>query len=106
MERDKEKTDVIFRTFKTTFICNDTIALFPGVAGNQSLETCSSYQHIGQHGAASLSIIRDSTRAARPSEFKALKRELEGFGYNLRVVTRMTRKHITERQAQLRGTRR
>ena len=47
MQKDKEKTAVIFRRFK-----NDStiIALFPYIKWNSSSTYCSSYMHVGLKG--------------------------------------------------------
>jgi hypothetical protein len=93
-------TDVIFRVWCKD---GDVIALFPGIAGDYSAGTCDSFQHIGQHGAASLNLMRALTRPALPREFADLKRELESapYKYRLRIIKRTTRRHFKERQAQL-----
>jgi hypothetical protein len=85
MQKDKEKTVVIFRRFK-----NDStiIALFPYIKWNSSSTYCSSYMHVGQHGEADYVGLLDNTVLAKPSEYKALKKELESIGYNLIVRKR------------------
>jgi hypothetical protein len=66
----------------------DVIALFPeelaDLEGNMN-----SYQHIGQHGAASPDLIYH-TKKATPAEYADLKEELESIGYRLRIVQRDT----------------
>lgn len=98
MEKDKHTTDVIFRIFKE----GDVIAMFPGLPGTNDVSTCMSYQHIGQHGSASIWLSR-CVRLATPEEYASLKRELESLGYNLRVVKRATPKHWAERRKQIAG---
>lgn len=72
---------VIFRTWKST---NSVIALFPyDTFGNG---TCTSYEHVGQHGGANYSGVMEATRPATPEEYADLKTELESIGYNLRVI--------------------
>lgn len=94
------KTDVIFRRFKQG---RDVIALFPAIAGDSSPDTCQSYQHVGQHGAASVRLMRDTVPAylTEPDTY-ALKKELEGIGYDLNPVERFTARHLTARLAQIR----
>jgi hypothetical protein len=71
-------TSVVFRQFH-----GGVIALFPDeefdLAGN-----ISSYEHVGQHGAASPSLV-DELPAATPEQYAALKEELESIGYDLVV---------------------
>ena len=83
MKQDTKKTKVIFRKYKE----GDVIALFPEIADSPDPSYCSSYQHIGQHGAADPLIINETKRAT-PKEFAALKKELESLGYNLQVISR------------------
>ena len=90
-------TDVIFRKFKD----GDVIALFPGLPGDNSPNTCSSYQHIGQHGAASVDLVGD-TKLATPEEYAPLQAELVRIGYaDLRVIKRIRYDHYQARKAQL-----
>lgn len=92
-------TKVIFRKWprKTG---GDVIALFPAIAGTYDLWTCSSYQHIGQHGAATVMLSR-CTKPAKPSEYADLKEELERIGYRLKVVKRFTRADLEARREQV-----
>lgn len=70
--------DVVFRVFPE----GDVIALFPKLSEGRGMIT--SYQHIGQHGDARSSLVRE-LRAASPSEYAALLKELRDVGYCLRV---------------------
>ena len=77
------KTKVIFRKWR-----NDpytVIALFPEIPGTNDCHTCLSYEHIGQHGAASVDLT-PYTELAKPDDYAELKRELESIGYNLQVI--------------------
>lgn len=79
---DKEVTKVIFRKFKD----GEVIALFPEEPGTNDCNTCDSYMHVGQHGAASVFLVR-GTLPAFFDEYLPLLRELENqVGYNLEVV--------------------
>ncbi len=91
MKRDLEKTIVVFRVFRQG---GDVLALFPAEpwSGNGD---CSSYQHIGQHGAADYGHCISITRPATPSQYAPLKRELEQIGYNLEVRTKYIPKRRT-----------
>lgn len=98
MEHDNDVTKVVFRKFKE----GDVIALFPEVATDRQGINCLSYQHIGQHGAASTLIV-NSTTLATESEYADLKRELENrIGYNLKVCKRITRQMDEARRADAR----
>ena len=67
------------------------IALFPEIPSDRWGHHCLSYCHIGQHGGADpdLSLY---TRPSTPDEAKALSRELEAIGYDLKPVKRVSRK--------------
>ena len=82
MEKNKHQTAVVFRRFKD----GDIIALFPGL--KERSYSCLSYMHVGQHGPAEYQHVIASTKPAKPKEYEDLKRELEGLGYNLRVIQR------------------
>lgn len=77
------KTNVVFRVFPE----GDVVALFPDELYNEVLyqdTQIMSYMRVGQHGAASTELINE-LRVATPSEFRALKLELESIGYDLEV---------------------
>lgn len=83
------KTKVIFRAWRTT---GEVIALFPEIPHDRHGDFCTSYMHVGQHGAASpmLSGFARATRPATPEETAPLHRELESMGYNLVPVSRVS----------------
>lgn len=100
-KQDDTITPVIFRKFpkerqmnalsgKHELVGGEVIALFPADTGTYDAHTCGSYMHVGQHGSAEVSLMAD-TRPATPSEYTALKAELEGapYGYRLKVYARM-----------------
>lgn len=82
MEKDTEKTRVIFRKFKE----GDIIALFPEIAIGANF--CNSYMHIGEHGGAGYSSCIRRTVPATHEEYKDLAVELESIGYNLLIRKR------------------
>lgn len=84
MEKDLEKTVVVFRRFKDR---GDIVALFPNLI-NYPDGGCESYQHVGQHGSADYNHCMKCSVAATNEESAALKLELEGLGYNLDVKKR------------------
>lgn len=89
-------TPVIFRKFKD----GEVIALFPALAGDGDISTCCSYMHIGQHGSASIDLGKRIPLASR-KEYLPLKKELEGKGYNLKVITKFSSQHHALRRAEL-----
>lgn len=91
------KTKVIFRKFRNG---GDVIALFPADAGTNDVSTCSSYQHMGQHSAASVYLSRHTVPATR-KEYAPLARELRSIGYKLRIVKRFTRADWEARKQQI-----
>lgn len=95
-----ERTKVIFRTWPKSK-GGDVIALFPAIAGSVGKpRTCSSYQHVGQHGAATLDLCR-TLRLATPAQYKDLASELRCLGYVLDIRKRATRADYNERVKQL-----
>ncbi len=79
MEKDTHKTRVRF-----VFLEDSVIALFPDeIADGKG--NIASYQHVGQHGAASPDLM-DIPRKADALHYDALATELEGLGYNLEVI--------------------
>lgn len=71
---------VIFRKYPVTQ-GGDIIALFPTNAGNIDETTCSSYQHVGQHGHADYAGTMLNTTEAVREEYKPLLQELRSIGY-------------------------
>lgn len=77
------KTVVIFRKEKE----GNILAVFPyNIADWNGNMTC--YAHLGQHSAMSPEYLKE-TKPCKPEEYKALKNELEGLGYDLKVQTRV-----------------
>jgi hypothetical protein len=88
---DDEITVVMFRKWRDTSMIGDgVIALFPCEPADHTGLMCESYEHVGQHGAASPTSVVSRTRPATEAEYAALKRELETppYGYRLRIVQR------------------
>ncbi len=79
MEKDTEKTKVIFR-----YIGREVVALFPDEK-NERNGLIMSYMHIGQHGEASTEWIKDGRKVSE-KKYADLYKELESIGYNLEVV--------------------
>lgn len=72
-------TQVIFCKFPE----GDVIALFPDMPEGAGM--INSYQHIGQHGAASVELLHELPEAGI-NEFMPLLKELIGIGYKLEVM--------------------
>ena len=91
-------TKVIFRK------CNDgdIIALFPYEACNSFPSQCSSYEHIGQHGAADYSFVIDNSKPAKREEYEELLKELADLiGYDdLQVLSRAPSRYVTGQHRQ------
>lgn len=88
MKKDNRKTIVVFRKFKEN---NEVIAIFPMDQYNEDKELCSSYMHVGQHGAASYRLVDDTTPATS-LEYNDLYNELKSIGYDLIINTRISKK--------------
>lgn len=86
---DTEKTIVVFRKFRKE---GDIIAMFPLINADNNKGACMSYQHIGQHGAASYDLVNAYTIPALEREYTELKKELESIGYNLKIQKRIIKK--------------
>jgi hypothetical protein len=80
------ETIVVFRKFKDN---GNIIALFPYETWNG--KDCTSYMHVGQHGAADYTHCLNLTKLAKEKEYISLKRELEKLGYNLKIRKRVKR---------------
>lgn len=92
--KPSDKTRVIFRKFE-----GEVIALFPELPGDSNFyATCLSYQHLGQHGSASVDLCAEGTTPATPAEYADLKKELESLGYILQVAFRCTRLDCAKRR--------
>lgn len=100
MVKDQNITKVIFRVDERDK-GYEVIAVFPELAGDMNpYRTCTCYAHIGQHSAISTDFPQ-WTRPAKEKEYRDLKMELEnGYGYNLRVVKKMTRSDLELRKLQ------
>ncbi len=90
------ETKVVFRKWPN----GDISALFPEVPADTEGNLCASYEHVGQHGGANYYHCISSTKPARPSEYAALKAELEKIGYCLTAAIRSTRRDHNNRRNQ------
>ncbi len=94
------QTKVVFRKWRKSE-GGGILALFPQDAGSVGKPwTCSSYEHVGQHGAADVGIVQ-RTLPAKPAEYRELAKELRRIGYKLNIATRCTRADYEMRKEQL-----
>jgi len=81
MEKDLHQTAMVFRTYKS----GEVIAVFPyeieDTRGNVM-----SYTHVGQHGGADYNGVISDTKQSTIEEYTPLFKELESFGYNIKVI--------------------
>ncbi|MEN6643984.1 MAG: hypothetical protein ABFE08_16225 [Armatimonadia bacterium] len=90
---DDTQTPTVFRTYPD----GEVAALFPTIPADPN-GNCSSYVHVGQHGAADPHHLISRTRPATPDEYAELTAELEAIGYAVRPVRRMTHRMVEERR--------
>ncbi len=96
-------TPVIFRKWSESE-GGGIIAIFPTELGTNDPYTSSSYEHIGQHGAADPVGLIQRTKPAKPSEYADLMTELESVGYDdLKVVQRLSPDYLTIRRKKIAG---
>jgi len=86
MLKDTHTTDVMFRRYKDGQI----IALMPNEVSDLH-GNVTSYMHVGQHSGADYGGVLMCTRPANELESADLKAELEGLGYNVKVVKKQNR---------------
>ena len=98
MERDEEKTAVIFRRERQ--FGKPIIAIFPYISYKPEHRAryehkVLAYTHIGQHYETNYDVQMAFSTPVTPEEYAPLKRELENlFGYNLRVIKRGCRRKM------------
>lgn len=96
----KQRTKVIFRSWLSGA---GIIALFPQEPSDRFGHYCSSYEHVGQHGAASPD-LNHATRLATPEEYAPLFAKLTRLGYRLAIGKKVTaRDNAIRRQAALKS---
>jgi len=85
MEKDKHKTDIVFRCDKHGDFKGIVFALFPHEVSDHKGNVMS-YQHVGQHSGANYNGCVADSRLATAEEYKGLKEEMESIGYNINIV--------------------
>jgi hypothetical protein len=98
MEKDTHITDITFRKFSN----GEIIAVMPHEVCDYK-GNVNSYMHIGQHGAADYNHIISTTKLATPRDYATLLNELEGIGYNVRVIAKRTYKKYLENYYKVRA---
>lgn len=93
-----EATPTIFRRYPD----GEVVALFATVPADL-YGHCSSYVHVGQHGAANPQHVIANTRPATPDEYADLMHELMEIGYLVRPILRMNHRMAEQRRATLAG---
>jgi hypothetical protein len=79
---DAMKDRVLFRKCRDE---GDIVAVFPDTIWD-ARGNVASYQHVGQHGGASMQWVIDDTVPASSAEYAALAAELRAIGYDLEVA--------------------
>jgi plasmid replication initiation protein len=102
MEKDIEKTDVVFRVLKINGITELT-ALLPHEIGTiEGHINC--YAHCGQHGVADYNFCVKNSKLATETEYADLKKEMENlFGYNFNVIKKQNRRKYLNNYYKLRN---
>ena len=102
MEKDKYKTDVIFRVDTKLEPKGTIFALMPHQCCDHEghIDT---YQHVGQHSTANYRYCVSISRLATPEEYKDLKEEMESLGYDLRVIKKQNRDKYLKSYYEVRG---
>lgn len=95
----EQATPVVFRVDRRDN--RDVYALFPTLPGSNDPNTCTVYQHIGQHSGGNYHGCIASSRPARPDEYKELAKELRTLGYNLVIMARATPGMHNQRRKEL-----
>lgn len=83
-----ESVKVLFRAERTKG--GEVTAVFPTLPGTNDPSSFTIYARVGQHGSGFPRWLQ-TTRPAKPSEYRDLARELRRIGYRLRIGARMTR---------------
>jgi len=88
MEKDTQKTKVVFLVNEKDKDNSDLFAFFPEEDYNNfSTLTKTCYSHVGQHSACVMDYAKES-RLATKEEYADLQNELENsIGYNLELTT-------------------
>ena len=91
----KNKTKTVFRAY----LDGTVIALFPQLSGSSSGELCPSYTLGGRRSLATVQLVLNRTRPAKPKEYKPLLSYLKRIGYNPLIAQRCTKKDFDIRRS-------
>jgi hypothetical protein len=97
MSEDNEIVPVVFRAERSGPFKGDVTVVFPTLPADYQGYKMTCFAHIGQHSACDFGWYH-KTRAAKPDEYAALKRELESkpYEYRLKVCSRISAAHRDE----------
>ncbi len=102
MEKDTNITDIVFRVDTSKDFKGTIFALFPhDVFDHRGNVT--TYQHVGQHSGGDYKACIGFSKLATAEESADLKRELEGYGYNINVVKKQNYKKFLKSYNEVRG---
>lgn len=102
MEKDTHITEVVFRADKAGDFKGIVFAMLPHECADlKGNVTC--YEHVGQHHSADYKGCVAKSRLATEEEYSDLKREMEGLGYNLKVVTKQNYDKYLKSYYEVRG---
>jgi hypothetical protein len=87
MEKDNYITDVMFRADKAGDFKGVVFAILPHEIATLD-GSVTFYTHFGQHGSADYHYSILKSRPATEQEYSDLKREMEGLGYDFKIVRR------------------
>ncbi len=90
----KNKTKTVFRAYGDGTV----IALFPQISGSKTGEICASYTLGGRRSLATVKLVLNRTRPAKPKEYKPLLSYLKKIGYNPLIAQRCTKKDFDIRR--------
>lgn len=81
---------VMFRKFK-----GEVLAIFPYEVENQKGDVCC-YAHIGQHSTCDYDYVVKNSKKPSEAEINDLKAELVSIGYELKIVSKRSRKSLND----------
>ena len=84
LDQDEHETIVVFRCDPD----GGVFALLPEDPADEYGRLCTSYEHIGQHGAANYRSCIERSRPATPVEYADLLEEMTRIGYRVTVRQR------------------
>lgn len=86
MQKDKYKTEVIFRRVEKSEDFKGTVFALLPYEINDNYGNVVMYQCIGQHSGADYNHSIKTSKLANKKEYSELKKEMESVGYNFKVI--------------------